>query len=79
MSAPSPQQVQKVKRQATIYTVASTVLFLVGIGAVGTASSGSVTIFGVTMEAKYACGLFFLLGAVCAWCANEARKRGGRP
>ena len=76
MSTPTPQSV---KRSATIYTVVATVLFLIGIGAFGTASSGSVTIFGLTMEAKYACALFFLLGAVCAWAATEARKRGGRP
>ena len=68
-----------VKRSATIYTVVAVVLLLVGIGAFGTASSGEVKVFGLTMEAKYACALFFLLGAVFAWAANEARRRGGRP
>jgi hypothetical protein len=61
------------------YAVLSTVLFLIGIGAFGTASSGDVTMFGITMEAKYTCGIFFFLGAVCAWATPEAKRRGSRP
>lgn len=60
------------------YAVLATVLFLVGIGGFGTASSGDVTMFGLTMQAKYACFIFFVLGGVFAWSALEAKKRGIR-
>jgi hypothetical protein len=32
--------------------------------------------FGVTMAAKYACFIHFVLGALFLWSAVEARKRG---
>jgi hypothetical protein len=75
MSAPTePTQV----KSGIPFAVVSTVLFLIGIGAFGTASSGDVTMFGVTMEAKYACAIFFVFGAVFCWAALEAKRRGVR-
>lgn len=57
----------------------SVATFLVGIGGFGTASAGTVTMFGVTLEAKYACFIYFVLGALCLWSTVEARKRGFKP
>jgi len=54
----------------------SVVLVLVGIGGFGTASSGSVTMFGLSMEAKYAYFIYFVLGALALWSGLEARRRG---
>jgi hypothetical protein len=56
----------------------SAILLLVGIGGFGTASSGDVTMFGITMETKYACFSYFVLGAAFLWSALEARERGFR-
>ena len=73
MSTPSRESV---KRAGTLFSIAGTVLFLIGIGGFGTASSGSVTMFGLTMEAKYACAIYFALGGLFVYCALEAKKRG---
>jgi len=56
----------------------SMLLFLIGIGGLGTASSGDVTMFGVTLEAKYVCFIYFLLGALALWTTLEARRRGAK-
>lgn len=73
MSTPTRQSVN---RAGTLYSIAATVLFFIGIGGFGTASSGSVTMFGLTMEAKYACAIYFLLGGLFVYCTLEAKKRG---
>ena len=70
------EQVRKVRNQGRLLWLVSFVTLMIGIGGFGTASAGEVDIFGVTMEAKYACFIYFLLGAVCLWSALEARKRG---
>jgi hypothetical protein len=67
---------ESVKRTGTLFSIAGTVLFFIGIGGFGTASSGSVTMFGLTMEAKYACAIYFALGGLFVYCALEAKKRG---
>ena len=59
-----------------LYAALATVLFLVGIGGFGTASSGDVTMFGLTMQAKYACFVYFVLGGLFVWSVLEAKKRG---
>jgi hypothetical protein len=68
--------VRKVRRTGRLLLVVSVVTLMVGIGGFGTASAGEVEMFGVTLEAKYACFIYFLLGAACLWSALEARKRG---
>ena len=60
------------------YSIISVVTFLLGIGGFGSASSGSVTMFGVSMEAKYACFIYFVLGALFVWSSLEVKKRTGR-
>ena len=70
------EQVRKVRNQGRLLWLVSFVTLMIGIGGFGTASAGEVDIFGVTMEAKYACFIYFVLGAVCLWSALEARKRG---
>ena len=64
------------RKSGTLFGLLATVLFFIGIGGFGTASAGDVEIFRVTLEAKYACFLYFVLGAVCLWSGLEARKRG---
>jgi len=34
--------------------------------------------FGITMQATYACAIVFVFGAVFAWAALEAKRRGIR-
>ena len=72
------KQVQHVRTVAWGFWLVSFVTLMIGIGGFGTASSGEVDIFGMTMEAKYACFIYFVLGAVCLWSALEAKKRGLR-
>jgi hypothetical protein len=67
---------ESVKRSGTLFSIAATVLLFIGIGGYGTASSGAVTMFGLTMEAKYACGIYFVFGGLFVYCALEAKKRG---
>lgn len=69
-------QVNKVRRTARLFWLVSLVTLMIGIGGFGTASAGEVDMFGVTMEAKYACFIYFALGGVCVWSTLEARKRG---
>jgi hypothetical protein len=38
-----------------LFSIAGIVLLFIGVGAFGTASSGSATMFGLTMEASFAC------------------------
>lgn len=65
-----------VKRSGTLFSILALVLFFIGIGGFGTASDGSVTMFGLTMEAKYACFIYFVLGGLFVWASTEAKKRG---
>lgn len=67
---PSPS-----RAAATSLYVLSTVLCLIGIGGFGTASAGDVDMFGVTIEAKYACFFYFVLGGLFVWSALEAKRR----
>jgi hypothetical protein len=69
-------QIRKVRREAQLLWLVSLVTLMIGIGGFGTASSGEVEMFGITIEAKYACFIYFALGALCLWSALEARKRG---
>ena len=69
-------QVRNVRRAGKLFWLLSFATLLVGIGGFGTASSGDVDMFGITIEAKYACFIYFLLGALCLWSTLEARKRG---
>ena len=73
---PSPSEMSRVRKQGQFLLVLSTLLFLIGIGGIGTASSGEVTMFGLTMQAKYACFIYFVLGGIFVWAATEAKKRG---
>ena len=73
---PTEEQTRKVRNQGRLLLIASVVLLMIGIGGFGTASSGEVEMFGVSLEAKYACFIYFLLGAACLWSTLEARKRG---
>lgn len=73
---PSPSEMSRVRKQGQFLLVPPTLLFFIGIGGIGTASSGEVTMFGLTMQANYACFLYFLLGGVFVWAATEAKKRG---
>jgi hypothetical protein len=50
------------------------VLVLLALGAFGTSSSGEVTMLGVTMEAKYACAIYFAMGVVAMWAAMKAGR-----
>jgi hypothetical protein len=70
------RQLRDQKRAGRLLLVLSVVALMIGIGGFGTASSGDVEMFGVTMEAKYACFIYFVLGAVCLWSTLGARKRG---
>ena len=70
------KQVQHVRTVAWGYSLVSLVTLMIGIGGFGTASSGEVDIFGMTMQAKYACFIYFVLGALCLWSGLEAKKRG---
>lgn len=56
----------------------SAALVLVALGLFGTASAGYVTILGITMAAKYACLIYFVLGGLAVWSLSEARRRGVR-
>ncbi len=69
-------QVRHVRRTGRFLWLVSFATLMIGIGGFGTASSGHVEMFGVTIEAKYACFIYFVLGAVCLWSTLEARKRG---
>lgn len=66
------------RKRGTLFYILATVLFLIGIGGFGTASAGDVEMFGVTLEAKYACFLYFVLGGLFVWSTLEAKRR-GRP
>jgi hypothetical protein len=77
-SAPTGDQIRKVRNEARGFWLISLVTFMIGIGGFGTASAGEVEMFGVTMGAKYACFIYFVLGAVSLWSTLEARKRGLR-
>lgn len=72
----SQRQVQSTKRTGRLLLVVSVLALLIGIGGFGSASAGEVEILGVTMEAKYACFIYFVLGALFLWSALEARRRG---
>ena len=72
----SEEQIRKVRNQGRLLWLISFATLMIGIGGFGTASAGDVEMFGFTMEAKYACFIYFLLGAACLWSALEARKRG---
>jgi hypothetical protein len=69
-------ELTKVRRTARLLWLVSFVTLMIGIGGFGTASAGKVEMFGVTLEAKYACFIYFVLGAVCLWSTLGARKRG---
>ena len=69
-------QISQVRRTARLLWLVSFVTLMIGIGGFGTASAGDVEMFGLTMEAKYACFIYFALGGVCVWSTLEARKRG---
>ena len=73
MTTPTPASV---KKSGTLLTILAIVLLLIGIGGFGTATDGSVTMFGLTMQAKYACFIYFVLGGLFVWAATEAKKRG---
>jgi hypothetical protein len=73
---PTHEQIQRVRNTGRLLWLVSFVALMIGIGGFGTASDGEVDLFGVTMEAKYACFIYFALGALCLWSALEARKRG---
>lgn len=70
------EQVRKVRTQARLLWLVGVVTLMIGIGGFGTASNGEVEMFGFTMEAKYACFIYFVLGALCLWSILGARKRG---
>ena len=69
-------QVRSVRRTGRLFWLLSIATLMIGIGGFGTASSGDVDMFGLTIEAKYACFIYFVLGALCLWSTLEARKRG---
>ena len=70
------EQVRKVRNQGRLLWLIAFATLMIGIGGFGTASAGKVDVFGVTMEAKYACFIYFVLGGACLWSTLEARKRG---
>ena len=70
------EQIRRVHRTGRLLLILSVVLLMIGIGGFGTASGGDVDMFGVTIEAKYACFIYFVLGALCLWSTLEAKKRG---
>ena len=70
------EQIQHVRRTGRLLWLLSFATLMIGIGGFGTASAGEVEMFGLTLEAKYACFIYFVLGAACLWSALEARKRG---
>ncbi len=69
-------QVAKVRTQGRLLYLLSFATLMIGIGGFGTASSGDVDMFGITIEAKYACFIYFVLGALCLWSTMQARARG---
>ena len=69
-------QMRNVSRAGKLFSLLSFATLMIGIGGFGTASSGNVDMFGITIEAKYACFIYFVLGALCLWSTLEARKRG---
>ncbi len=71
-------QVARVRRAGRWLWLVSFVTLMIGIGGFGTASDGEVDLFGVTMEAKYACFIYFVLGGLFVWTTLEARRRGLR-
>ena len=73
---PTDKQIRKVRNQGRALWLISFATLMIGIGGFGTASAGTVEMFGVTLEAKYACFIYFVLGAACLWSTLEARKRG---
>jgi hypothetical protein len=73
---PTDEQIRKVRKQGRLLWLLSFATLMIGIGGFGTASAGEVEMFGVSIEAKYACFIYFLLGAACLWSTLEARKRG---
>lgn len=79
MNAQKPireDEVARVRRTGRLFWLLSFATLMIGIGGFGTASSGDVDMFGITIEAKYACFIYFVLGALCLWSTLEARKRG---
>ena len=64
------------RKSGTLFGLLATILFFIGIGGFGTASAGDVEIFRVTLEAKYACFLYFVLGGLFVWSTLEAKRRG---
>lgn len=72
----SEQQIRHVRTVARVMWLASFVLLMIGIGGFGTASSGHVEMFGVDLEAKYACFVYFVLGGLFVWTTLQARTRG---
>ncbi len=76
MAGTTEQQVAREKMKGRLLWAVSFIALMIGIGGFGSASSGDVDMFGVTIEAKYACFIYFLLGALCLWSTMEARKRG---
>ena len=69
-------RMRNVSRAGKLFWLLSFATLMIGIGGFGTASSGNVDMFGITIEAKYACFFYFVLGALCLWSTLEARKRG---
>jgi hypothetical protein len=72
----TPEQIQRVRRTGRLLWLLSFATLMIGIGGFGTASAGEVEMFSVTIEAKYACFIYFALGALCLWSTLEARRRG---
>ena len=70
------KQVEHVRKAGWAFSLVAFATLMIGIGGFGTASAGDVDMFGVTVEAKYACFVYFVLGAVFFWSTLEAKKRG---
>ena len=69
-------EVARVRTTGRLFWLLSFATLMIGIGGFGTASSGDVDMFGITIEAKYACFIYFILGALCLWSTLQARQRG---
>lgn len=74
----TPEQALTSHRIGTGLYFLSVVLVLLALGLFGTASAGTVTMLGITMAAKYACLIYFVLGGLAVWAFTEARRRGVR-
>ncbi len=70
------EQLRNVRRTGRLLWLLSFATLMIGIGGFGTASSGKVDMFGITIEAKYACFFYFVVGALFLWSTLEARRRG---